>query len=106
MREQLQHLYANTLASDRFGCLKRLAAGKERELTKPPSLFIRQQIVTPVDQRTKGLVALQCRATPTGQEPEAIIEPRRDLFRRKYSRARRRQLNRQRDAVQAQADLR
>ena len=47
----------------------------------------------------------QRRAAAAGQEAESIVEPRRDLVWRQRSDPRGRELDRQRDAIQAQADL-
>ena len=65
-----------------------------------------QQVVAPVDQRAQRLLARQRGAAAAGQQPEAVVQPRGDLLRRKHLDARGRQLDRQRDAVQPVADLR
>ncbi len=62
-------------------------------------------MITPVDGRAQGLVARESDRAPSGEEPESIIQARRDLFHRKDFDPCRREFNRQRDAIQALADL-
>ena len=50
-------------------------------------------------------MALQARATPTGEEPELLVEAREDLDRRHEHRPRGRQFDRQWDPVQTGADV-
>ena len=60
--------------------------------------------MAPVDQRAQGLMAGQRGAAPRAQEPEPIAEARRDVLDREHSRARRRQLESERDSVEPPAD--
>src|SRR6266540_2598718 len=62
--------------------------------------------MAPFIQCKQRLVALQCCATSTRQEPKAIIQPRRDLFRRKDLGPCRGEFNRQRNTVQPSANVR
>src|SRR5262245_48812657 len=59
--------------------------------------------MAPFNQRKQRLMALQCGATATRQQSKAIIQPRRNLLRRKDFGARSRKLNRQWDAIQPAA---
>ena len=65
----------------------------------------RQLLVAPLHRRVQRLVARQ-RAAAAGEQAKAIIQPRGNLGHRQHRHARRRQLDRQRDAVEAPADLR
>ena len=69
-------------------------------------LLIREQIVTPVDQRPQCLLARQRGAASAYQQAKEIIKARaRDLFHGQHSCTSGGQLNRQRNAVQAVANL-
>src|SRR5215216_3157336 len=61
--------------------------------------------MTPLDQRKQCLMAFQCGATPTRQQSKAIIQPRRNLFRRKDLSTHGGELNRQRNAIQPSANI-
>ena len=93
-------------AHDRLGRLQRPAAGEHRQPPQQRPLRLGEQVVAPVDQRPQRLLAGQRRAAAAGQQPEAVVQPRRDLLHRQRLHPRRRQLDRQRDAVQPLADLR
>src|SRR5260221_5714757 len=62
--------------------------------------------MAPVNQRQQRLVARQGGATAARQQAKAIVQPRHDLVRRKDLDPRRCQLKRQRNPIQAPADLR
>ena len=67
-------------------------------------LRLGQQVVAPVERRPQRLLARQRRPAAAGQQPEAVVQPRGDLLDRQRPHPRRRQLERQRDAVQPPAD--
>ena len=69
-------------------------------------LLLLEQVVTPIDRGSERLLALQRRCAPGREEPEAVLEPPQDLRHREHLDARRRELDRERDTVQAPADLR
>ena len=70
------------------------------------ALRLGQQVVAPVERRPQRLLARQRRPAAAGQQPEAVVQPGGDLLDRQRRHPRRRQLERQRDAVQPPADLR
>ena len=88
-----------------LGGLEVEAAREHREAAQHRPLLVAQQVVGPVDGGPQRLVALDRRAAATGQEPEALPEPLRDLRRRQRARPGGRELDRERDAVEAPADL-
>jgi hypothetical protein len=63
-------------------------------------------MVRPVDERLQGLLPEQRRSDPARQETEAIVHTLRDLLHAHRAHARRRQFDRQRDAVQTTTGLR
>ena len=65
----------------------------------------RQQVVRPLDGRPQRPMPLDAGPPAAGQEPQTIVEPLHQLRRREAPGARRGQLDRERDAVEAPADL-
>ena len=106
--QQVQHLAAvdAVAAAHMLGGLECPAAGEHRGTPQHRLLGIAQQLVAPVDQRAQRAVTRQCRARPAGQHAEAVVEPLAQLLQRHHAHPRRRQLDGQRDAVQAAADRR
>ena len=83
-----------------------LAAAREhRQPREHPLLVVEQQVVAPVDDGLQGLLARQRRARAAGQQPEPVVQAGEDLVGRERTRAGGRQLDRQRQAVEAGADL-
>ena len=105
-REQVQHLVAGdpVAATDRLGRVERPAAGEHRQAAEQDPLPLVEQVVAPVDQRPERAVARQGGLAPAGQQPEAVVEPPDELPRAEHGHPGRRQLDRERDAVQAGAD--
>lgn len=62
--------------------------------------------MTPIDRRAQRLLSWQGRARAAGEQAKAFIEARRDLLGSHHAHPRRRELDRQGDAVQIVADLR
>ena len=85
--------------ADCFGCLKRPASGKDREPEQQGALGWGKQIVRPVNGSLEGLLAGKGGAAAAGQQKESMVQAACDLLDRKHARARRSQLNRQRDTV-------
>ena len=81
-------------------------AGEYRQAPQDHPLGLAQQLVAPVERRPQRLVARQGGAPAAGQDPEAIVEVCGDLLNSEHGGARRRQLDRQRDAVEPPADRR
>ena len=63
-----------------------------------------EQVVAPVDRRRERLLARQQRAAAAGEQAEAVVEPREDLVDAHRAHPRRRELDGERDAVEARAD--
>ncbi len=55
------------------------AGGKDREPLDQPALGVRQQLPAPLDDGVQRAVPRQCGAAAAGQQPEAVVQPRRDL---------------------------
>src|SRR5688572_32271671 len=112
LSNQLQHgiddvLRCNVVtAADRFGGFQCPAAGEYGEAFEHPPLCVREQLVTPIDGCTEGLLARQRGSVPTNQESKAPIEPRGQLIRRERIQACGCQLERERNTVQSATDLR
>ena len=106
-RHQVEHVLAvNAVAgADLLGGFERPSAGERREPPQQPALGVREQVVAPVEGR------FQRRCRPIGvrsrprEQSKAIVEPGVDLLDRQDLQPRRRQLDRQRDAVEPPADL-
>ena len=61
--------------------------------------------MAPVDQRAQRLLARKRVAAAAGEHAEALVEPLAQLLQAEHLDARRRQLDRERNAVQAPADV-
>ena len=99
--EQVEHV----AAGDGLGGLQREAPREDGEAAQQRLLVVGEELVAPVDGRLQGAVAGERGAAPVGEQAEAIVEPRRDLRDREHPRARRRELDGERDAVEPLADL-
>src|SRR6266571_209394 len=77
-----------------------------RQPRQEPSVIVVQEAPAPVDERLKGLLPRHGRPPTAGEEPKAIPESRCDLFWRHCRDARGSELERERDAIEAAADLR
>ena len=91
---------------DRLGRLHGRAAGEHREAREAPLLGVAEQVVAPVDRRAQRLLARGRVAGAGAQRAERGVEALGDLGRRQQSAAGGRQLDRQRQPVDAPADLR
>jgi len=80
------------------------AAGKDCQAPQDHTLGLRQQLIAPVERRPQRLVPRQRRAAAARQQVETIIEAGREVFDPERGRTRCRQLDRQRDPVEAPAD--
>jgi hypothetical protein len=69
------------------------------------ALGLAQELIAPVDGRAQRLLARDGRPAATGEQAELVVEARRDALDRQHLDPRGGQLDRQRDAVQAPADL-
>ena len=91
--------------ADRLGRRERAAADEDREPREDPLLVVVQEVVRPGDRRTQRLLAadrrLGRRCSRSRRSPEALDE----LPRREHARSRGGELDRQRQVVEAAAEL-
>ena len=92
-------------AADRLGGLERAAADEDGEPREERLLVRPEQRVAPVDRRAQRLLARGQVARAAGEQVEALLEPGEQRLRREQLRARGRQLDRERQAVEPDADL-
>ncbi len=62
-------------ADDRLRGTEVPAAYEHRQPVERGLLLGTEEVIGPVDRLTQGLVARQRIAWPTGEEPEALVEP-------------------------------
>ena len=91
---------------DRFRGGEVRAAGEHREPVQRLAFGVVEQVVGPVDRVAQRLVPLQRRAAAPGEQLEALIEPRDQILGGQRPHARRGQLDRERDPVEATTELR
>ncbi len=105
--QQVDHLVLlhGTAGRDGLGRLEGERASEGREPRKEGLLGLAEHVEAPVHGGAQRAVPGQRRAAAAGQQAEPIVQPRRDLVWRQGSDPRCRELDRQRDAVQSQADL-
>src|SRR4051812_28701658 len=90
----------------RFGRGEREPTAEDREAPEYRALARWQQRVAPFQRRFEGPVARRCGAARLAQEAAAPLQPLGDLIDAQRGRARRRELDGQRQAVEALADAR
>ena len=86
-----------------LGRLVRAAAGEHREPREQPLLFRREEVVRPADRRVERLLA-RIGVAPA-LELDALPEPLEQLLGREDRNARGRELEREREVVEARAEL-
>jgi len=88
------------------GCrVEREAAGKDCQTTQHHPLVLAQQVVAPVQCRAQRLLPWQCSMRVAGQHPKAIAEPRIDLLDRQRASTGCGKFQRERNAVEMNANL-
>jgi len=80
------------------------AAGEDRQAAQHNALGLGEQLVTPVQCRLERLMPRQRRPTTPGEQTEPIVQARCEGLYTQRRAAGRRQLDRQRDAVESPAD--
>ena len=90
---------------DGLGGVEVEVTGEHREPREHRSLGVVELVVGPVDRRPQRLVAAHRASGRSGEEPEALVEPLRDLRRGEHAGARRGELDRERDSVETPAYL-
>ena len=88
-----------------LGRLQGEAAGEDAQAAEEHALLAGEQLVAPLDRGAQRLLARARRAAAGGEDVEAVAQARRDLIQRQGRHAGRGQLDGQRHAVQAPADL-
>ena len=101
-REARQEVVA---AADGLGGVERAAAVEDGEAREERLLVGAEQVVAPVDRRAERLLARGQVAWAAGEEVEALLEPGEQRLRREQLRAGGGELDREREAVEADADL-
>ena len=90
--------------ADELGCLEDAAVGEHGEPAKEPSLVVGEEVVRPGDRRPQRLLP-RVRVAEACQQVEALAEPLEDLRRRERPRTRGGELDRERQVVEAPAEL-
>ena len=106
-RDEVDDLAARDRAAgaDVLGRLEGEAAGEDRQPAEEQALLAVEQVVAPLDGGAQGLLARARGAAAGGEDVEAVAQAGGDLLEREGGDARRGQLDGQRHAVQAPADL-
>ena len=94
----------HVIAGDRDHRIEQEISGKYAELPQDPRFGLRKQVVAPVERRAQRLLPRQRRSPAGRQEFEPVVQKCRDLRRTEHHRARRGELDRERNAVQPPAD--
>ena len=92
-------------AEHRLRRRERRAAGEGGQRPEAALVVGEQQVVAPPDRRPQRSAALGLAARRVAQHGEAVVEPARDLLDGQRPRARRRELDRERQAVERPAQL-
>ena len=92
-------------AEHRLRRRERCAAGEGGERPEAALVVGEQEVVAPPDRRPQRPAALGLAARRVAQHGEAVVEPARDLLDGQRPRARRRELDRERQAVERPAQL-
>jgi hypothetical protein len=105
-REQVQHLVRVDIIprAHRLGRLQVPATCEDRQAAEEGPFLGTEQRVAPRQRRAQRLLPRRPGAVAAGQQAHAIVQAVEDLPRGQRPDPRRRQLQRQRDAVQAGAD--
>lgn len=105
--EQVEHILRRkpVTSADILGRLKLEPPGESGHAAEEHPLGLGQQVVPPVERGTECLVVWQAGPRPSGEQPEPVFEPGGDLLDRQHLGPRRGQLDRQREAIEAPAQL-
>ena len=91
--------------SDRFGGRQRAASPEHGQPGEQALLLLREQVVAPLDGRSKGSLSFRKIPRPAGQQRQALFEPLEDLPGRQGLRPGGRQLDGERQVIHASADV-
>ena len=96
---------SDVVGADSLGRRQIATAEEHRQPFEHALLVVEQQLVAPVDHRPQCLLARQRRARTTGEQAEPIVEPGGDLLDREGPGPSRGELDRQRQPIEADADV-
>ena len=96
---------AGVVADDPGRHRDRPAPAEHRQAPEQAAVLVVEEVPAPIDHRVERLLARDGRPAAPGQQTEPVAQPHRDVVRRHRRDARRRELDRQRDAVESLADL-
>ena len=107
IRQHLDHVeVVERLEADHVaGGLQAEIAHEPTQATEPEPLLLVEQVVAPVDGGLQGLMPVACRPGVVHQQAEPLVEPLHDLGRRHHAQPRHGELDRQRYAVEAPAEI-
>jgi hypothetical protein len=91
--------------ADLLGSLERASASEDGQASEEPLLLVQEEVVAPLDRRPQRALALGRIAGATGQERQALVEALEHLGRGHRLYACSRELERERQIVEAGADL-
>src|SRR4030095_1852669 len=106
--EEVEHLevFDSISRTDLFQSFKRASAGEDSHSAEGDPFLLGEKIVAPVDQSLECLLMGKTISPATAQQPETIVEPRRDLLDAQQFDACGCKLDRERDAIESAANLR
>ena len=91
---------------DRLDRIQRRTAAKHRECAKAPCLVLIEELVAPGDCGVERALAIGDVASSRNEDRQSTFEPRKEHLGLEYPRAGRREFDREREAVELEADLR
>src|SRR5512132_4458812 len=89
-----------------LGGLDGEAPSERGEPAEETLLLVAQELVAPFDRRAQRSLAFRRAVRPRGKQREALLEPFEQLVRVEHGDARRGELDRKREPVEAPTDLR
>ena len=102
--DQRLDLVEGVVAQHGVGAVQREAVVEDREPAQRAALVLGEQVPRPVDDRDQGLVPVRGAAVAAAQQGEPVVEPAVDVLDRHHPHLGRRQLDGQRQPVEAAHD--
>ncbi len=91
--------------ADRLHCVEAAAVDEHGQASKQASLVLVEQVVAPGDRRSEGLLALLEITSAAGQHAQPLVQAAEQGLRREHNDSRGRELEREREPIDASADL-